>query len=83
MQGQTLREVLETSSGDTYVYVQTLPGQAFDLANLKNGVNYIEVRANPARRPFESSTHNNVSYWRVRLSGWGREGDGAEGRGRG
>ena len=62
-----VREVLETGSGDTYV--QSLPGQSFDLKGLKNGVYYIEVRANPVAKLFEASTANNVAYRKVTVSG--------------
>jgi hypothetical protein len=62
-----VREVLEAGSGDTYE--QTLPGQSFDLKGLKNGVYYIEVRANPAKRLNEASLTNNVAYRKVTVSG--------------
>jgi hypothetical protein len=62
-----VREVLEAGSGDTYV--QTLPGQSFDLKGLKNGVYYIEVLANPAKRLNEASLTNNVAYRKVTISG--------------
>jgi hypothetical protein len=62
-----VREVLETGSGDTYV--QSLPGQSFDLKGLKNGVYYVEVRANPDKRLYEAFTTNNVAYRKVKVSG--------------
>ncbi len=62
-----VREVLEVGSGDTYF--QSLPGQSFDLKGLKNGTYYIEVRANPVKKLHESSTSNNVSYRKVKISG--------------
>lgn len=62
-----VREVLEAGSGDTYV--QTLPGQSFDLKGLKNGVYYIEVMANPAKRLNEASLTNNRAYRKVTVSG--------------
>jgi hypothetical protein len=62
-----VREVLEAGSGDTYV--QTLPGQSFDLKGLKNGVYYIEVLANPAKRLNEASLTNNAAYRKVTVSG--------------
>ncbi len=62
-----VREVLDAGSGDTYV--QYLPGQSFDLKGLKNGVYYIEVRANPDKVLYESSTKNNVAYRKVTISG--------------
>ncbi len=62
-----IREVLESGSGDTYV--QSLPGQSFDLKGLKNGVYYIEVTANPDRKLCELSTTNNITYRKVTIGG--------------
>ncbi|GAB3755595.1 lysyl oxidase family protein [Microlunatus parietis] len=62
-----IREVLASGSGDTYV--QSLPGQSFDLKGLKNGVYYIEVTANPERRLVETSTGNNTTYRKVTIGG--------------
>ena len=63
----TVREVLDSGSGDTYF--QFLPGQSFNITSLPNGVYYIEITANPARRLHESNLANNVSYRRLRLRG--------------
>lgn len=62
-----IREVLASGSGDTYV--QSLPGQSFDLKGLKNGVYYIEVTANPERKLVETSTGNNTTYRKVTIGG--------------
>ncbi|MFC7624686.1 lysyl oxidase family protein [Microlunatus sp. GCM10028923] len=62
-----IREVLASGSGDTYV--QSLPGQSFDLKGLKNGVYYIEVTANPDRKLVETSTGNNTTYRKVTIGG--------------
>jgi hypothetical protein len=62
-----IREVLASGSGDTYV--QSLPGQSFDLKGLKNGVYYIEVTANPDRKLVELSTTNNTTYRKVTIGG--------------
>jgi hypothetical protein len=61
------RETLDVGWGDTYI--QTLPGQSFDITGLPNGTYYIEVRTNPARRLYERDTTNDVTLRRVRLSG--------------
>jgi hypothetical protein len=63
----SVREVLDVGSGDTYV--QSLPGQSFDITNLANGTYYIEVTANPERRLYEASTKNNVALRQVVLGG--------------
>jgi lysyl oxidase len=61
------RETLDVGWGDTYI--QTLPGQSFDITGLPNGTYYIEVRANPARRLYERDTTNDVVLRRIRLGG--------------
>jgi hypothetical protein len=63
----SVREVLDVGSGDTYV--QSLPGQSFDITNLANGTYYVQVVANPENRLFESSTKNNVALRQVILGG--------------
>ncbi|MDX6235792.1 MAG: hypothetical protein QOG10_607 [Kribbellaceae bacterium] len=63
----SVREVLDVGSGDTYM--QTLPGQSFDVTDLKNGTYYVEVVANPEKRLFESNVNNNVSLRKVILGG--------------
>jgi hypothetical protein len=63
----SVREVLGVGSGDTYV--QSLPGQSFDVTNLPNGVYYIQVAANPKGRLFEGDTKNNVSLRKIILGG--------------
>jgi hypothetical protein len=66
-----VRQVLDVGGGDTYV--QTLPGQSFDVKALKNGTYYIEVAANPAGKLAELSTTNNSSLRKVVLSGSGND----------
>lgn len=63
----SVREVLDVGSGDTYV--QSLPGQSFDITNLANGTYYVQVVANPENRLFESSTKNNLALRQVILGG--------------
>ncbi|TCO38991.1 lysyl oxidase [Kribbella antiqua] len=63
----SVREVLDVGSGDTYV--QSLPGQSFDVTDLPNGTYYIQVVANPEKRLYEASTKNNVSLRKVVLGG--------------
>lgn len=63
----SVREVLSSGSGDTYA--QYRAGQSFDLRALPNGIYYIAVEANPARRLVESSTTNNVALRRVTIGG--------------
>jgi hypothetical protein len=62
-----VREVLDVGAGDTYV--QSLPGQSFDITSLPNGTYYIQVIANPDKRLFESNTKNNVALRKVILGG--------------
>ncbi|WP_238334945.1 lysyl oxidase family protein [Kribbella amoyensis] len=63
----SVREVLDVGSGDTYV--QSLPGQSFDVTGLPNGTYYIQVVANPDKRLYETSTANNVALRKVVLGG--------------
>lgn len=63
----SVREVLDVGSGDTYV--QSLPGQSFDVTDLPNGRYYVQVTANPENRLFEASTKNNVALREVVLGG--------------
>jgi hypothetical protein len=63
----SVREVLDVGSGDTYV--QSLPGQSFDVTDLPNGTYYVQVTANPENRLYESSTKNNVALRKVVLGG--------------
>jgi len=61
------RETLDAGWGDTYI--QSLPGQSFDITDLPNGTYYIEVRTNPAGRLYERDNSNDVVLRRVRLGG--------------
>jgi len=63
----SVREVLDVGSGDTYV--QSLPGQSFDITGLPNGTYFVEVMANPEKRLFESDLTNNKSLRKVILGG--------------
>ncbi|GAA1584789.1 lysyl oxidase family protein [Kribbella sancticallisti] len=63
----SVREVLDVGSGDTYV--QSLPGQSFDVTDLPNGTYFVQVVANPEKRLFEENLNNNVSLRKVILGG--------------
>jgi lysyl oxidase len=63
----SIREVLDVGWGDTYG--QYLPGQSFDVTDLKSGVYYIEVLANPDHKLAESNTNNNQALRKVELGG--------------
>jgi lysyl oxidase len=63
----SIREVLDVGWGDTYG--QSLPGQSFDVTDLKSGVYYIEVLANPDKKLAESNTSNNQALRKVELGG--------------
>lgn len=67
LSSMSVREVLEVGSGDTYI--QSLPGQSFDVTKLPNGTYYIQVIANPMRRLYEGNLNNNVSLRKVILGG--------------
>ena len=61
------RLTMSVGAGD--LYSQGLPGQAFDITGLPNGMYRIRVTANPEARIGEASYTNNVSYRRIRLEG--------------
>jgi lysyl oxidase len=63
----SIREVLDTGWGDTYT--QGLPGQSFNVTNLKNGIYFIEVLANPDQKLAESNTKNNSTLRKIKLGG--------------
>jgi len=63
----SIREQLPVGWGDTYI--QSLPGQAFDITGVPNGTYYIQIVANPENRLYESSTSNNTSLRKVILGG--------------
>ena len=63
----SIREVLVSGWGDTYT--QYRAGQSFPVADLPNGTYYIAVTANPEHNLVESSTSNNQSLRKIRLSG--------------
>jgi hypothetical protein len=62
-----VREVLDVGSGDTYI--QSLPGQSFDVTDLPNGTYYVQVIANPDHNLYESDLTNNSSLRQVILGG--------------
>jgi lysyl oxidase len=62
-----LRETLSVGYGDTYT--QYVPGQSFDITNMRNGTYYIRVTANPAQRLKEVSSENNTSLRKVIVGG--------------
>jgi hypothetical protein len=62
-----IRENLDVGWGDTYG--QFLPGQSFDITDLPNGTYYIQVKANPDRKLYETDTTNNDSLRRIVLGG--------------
>ena len=62
-----VRQVLDVGSGDTYA--QDLPGQAFDITDLPNGVYFIEIAANPEETIYELDSSNNTSLRRIVLGG--------------
>lgn len=64
-----VREVLQVGHGDTYG--QYLPGQAFRVDNISDGIYFVEVTANPdAGEPgslYESDYSNNSAYRKIKL----------------
>ena len=62
-----VREVLPTGWGDTYI--QSLPGQSFDITDLPNGTYFISVEANPDGLLYERDMSNNTQLRQIRLSG--------------
>jgi hypothetical protein len=62
-----IREVLDVGWGDTYI--QTLPGQSFDITDVPNGIYLVEVTTNPERNLKERSTANNTAHLTVELGG--------------
>ncbi|MGY2702780.1 hypothetical protein ACVW2K_002364 [Nocardioides sp. HB32] len=63
----SIREVLVSGWGDTYT--QYRAGQSFPIKDLPNGTYYVAVNANPEHNLVESSTDNNMSLRRIKLSG--------------
>jgi hypothetical protein len=66
LESQAIREVLAAGWGDTYA--QFRAGQAFPIANVPDGVYYVQVLANPEQNLIEADTTNNESLRRIRLS---------------
>ena len=63
----SLREVLPVGWGDTYV--QSLPGQSFDITDLPNGTYLVEVVANPVGRLVETTRDNNRALREITIGG--------------
>jgi Lysyl oxidase len=61
------RETLPSGWGDTYV--QSLPGQSFDITNVRNGTYYVSVDANPLGAIHEVRNGNDTSLRKVILGG--------------
>ena len=62
-----VQESLPVGWGDTYI--QSIPGESFNISKVPNGTYYIEVVANPLRLLHETSTRNDVSLRKVILGG--------------
>jgi hypothetical protein len=62
-----VQESLPVGWGDTYI--QSIPGESFNITKVPNGTYYIEVVANPLRLLHETSTRNDVSLRKVILGG--------------
>src|SRR5262249_23174579 len=62
-----VREVLDVGNGDTYI--QSLPGQSFDVTDLPNGTYYVQVIANPDGTLSEPTVNNTVPLRQVILGG--------------
>jgi hypothetical protein len=62
-----VREVLPSGWGDTYL--QTLPGQSFDITDLPNGTYYISIEANPSGILYERTRANDVQLRRITIDG--------------
>jgi hypothetical protein len=62
-----VRETMPVGWGDTYI--QSLPGQAFDITKLPNGTYYVQVTANPGHHLHETSSANDVTVRKVIISG--------------
>jgi hypothetical protein len=63
----SVQEMMPIGWGDTYQ--QFLPGQAFNISHLRNGVYYIEIIANPNKVLHETNYRNDVSLRKVILGG--------------
>jgi hypothetical protein len=62
-----VQEYLPIGWGDTYE--QQVPGQAFDITNLHNGLYYIEIIANPLDEIHELTIANDISLRKVIIGG--------------
>jgi hypothetical protein len=62
-----LREVLPAGWGDTYI--QSLPGQSFDITTVPNGRYVVRVTADPTHQLREQRYNNNVANVTVELGG--------------
>ena len=62
-----VREVLPLGWGDTYI--QSRPGQSFNITNVPNGTYYVEVEANPGGLLHDGDPTNNVERRKVIIKG--------------
>lgn len=62
-----IRETLPAGWGDTYF--QWVPGQAFNITRVPNGVYHIEVTVNPLGLLHETDVTNNTELREIRLRG--------------
>lgn len=68
------RRLCDLDTGDAAVrwgdtYVQTLPGQSFDITSLPNSTYYVKIQANPPGAIHEVRTANDTSLRKVVLGG--------------
>ena len=62
-----VQEMLPVGWGDTYI--QTVPGNSFNITNVPNGTYYIEVQANPEKLLHETTISNDISLRKIILGG--------------
>ena len=62
-----VKEVLPLGWGDTYM--QSRPGQSFNVTDLPNGTYFIEVEANPGGNLHDGDPGNNVERRKIKLRG--------------
>ncbi len=62
-----VREILPLGWGDTYV--QSIPGQNFNITKLPNGTYYVAVEANPLGTLHEQTDANNTELRMIELGG--------------
>ena len=62
-----IRESMPVGWGDTYI--QSRPGQSFDITGLPNGTYFIQVETNATGVLHETDVTNNVSLQQVTIGG--------------